>query len=74
MPISLAIMAVGLGLVYFGVLGFTPRGIRFSPKTTLRGTTGRAVGMVCIVIGFAIALVGLWLVLMIVSRSITAAQ
>ena len=68
MPISLAVMACGFGLFYFGTRGFTAKGIQFSPKTRLVGSTGKLVGTICIVAGVALAIVGAYFIMLITKR------
>lgn len=70
MPISLAILACGCGLIYFGTRGFTTKGIQFSQKITLVGTTAKIVGVACMVAGVVLALIGGGLVVLITVREI----
>ncbi len=59
MPISLAIIVCGCGLIYFGILGFTEKGIRFSARQRLFGKSGKIVGTICIIGGIALVLLGI---------------
>ena len=52
--IQLALVAVSIGLIILGFKGFTPSGLAFSKKTTLRGTSGMVVGVICILLGLAL--------------------
>ncbi len=59
MPISLAIIVCGCGLIYFGARGFTEKGIRFSARQRLSGKSGKTVGTLCIIGGIALVLLGI---------------
>jgi hypothetical protein len=69
MPISLAIIACGCGLIYFGTLGLSPEGIRFTRKKTLVGTTAKIIGIFCIAFGLALIVVGVGLIVLISTRT-----
>jgi len=49
--LQIALLAVSVGLIILGIKGFTPGGLAFSKKTTLRGRSGMIVGTLCIVAG-----------------------
>ena len=63
MLLAVLLGAVGVGLVLLGIKGFSEEGIPFSAEKTLKGSTGRTVGIICIVIGSPIALAALWLMI-----------
>ena len=66
MVLAVVITAIGVGLVMLGLKGFSAEGIPFSATTTLKGSTGRVVGIICLVLGSPIALFGFWLIIKIV--------
>ena len=66
MPISLAIIACGCGLIYFGFRGFSAKGVRFSARKRLAGKPGKIVGIFCIIGGIALVLLGIGGVMLIV--------
>ena len=61
MFLAIVLAAIGVGLVALGIKGFSEEGIPFSAEKTLKGQTGRVVGIVCIVIGAPLALAGFWI-------------
>ena len=72
MPLGLAIIACGVGLIYFVTRGFTDEGIRFSHETTLVGPTAKVVGVVCVVFGVGLAVGGACTVIIAASRGVPA--
>ena len=62
-PIILA--TIGVGLVLLGLKGFSAEGIPFSAEKTLKGSTGKTVGIICIILGSPIALFALWMMVKI---------
>jgi len=65
MVLAVIVTAVGVGLLILGLKGFSAEGIPFSSTTTLKGSTARVVGIVCLVLGSPIALFGFWLIIKI---------
>ena len=61
--IQIAILAVAVGLVILGLKGFSDSGIPISKTVVLQGTSGRIVGVICILAGLAFIPVGLFGVL-----------
>ena len=51
--IQIGILLVSIGLVVLGIKGFTASGIPLSKRTTLKGTSGKVVGAICILAGVA---------------------
>jgi hypothetical protein len=49
--IQIALLAVSIALIVLGAKGFTASGIPLSKETTLKGTTGKIVGVICILAG-----------------------
>jgi hypothetical protein len=70
MPISIVIVACGCLLIYFGILGFTEKGIPFSAKKRLNGPTGMIVGILCMICGAGLILLGAVFILLIALRSL----
>jgi len=60
--LQIALVAVSVGLIILGIKGFTASGLAFSKAVTLRGTTGKIVGSICIVAG--IVLIPLFMLIM----------
>ncbi len=48
---QIALLLVSIGLIVLGIKGFTASGIPFTSTTTLKGTTGKIVGVACILGG-----------------------
>ena len=51
--IQIAVLAVAGCLIVLGIKGFTASGIPLSKTTTLKGTSGKVVGTICILAGLA---------------------
>lgn len=49
--IQIAAIAVSIALIVLGIKGFTATGIPLSKTTTLKGTQGKIVGVICIAAG-----------------------
>jgi hypothetical protein len=49
--IQIALLAVSIALVVMGVKGFTASGIPLSKNVVLNGTSGKIVGVICIIAG-----------------------
>jgi hypothetical protein len=48
---QLILLGVSIGLIALGIKGFTAAGIPLTKTTSLKGTTGKIVGVLCIVFG-----------------------
>ena len=63
MLIALVVAAIGVGIDLLGMKGFSPDGIPLTYDRNLDGTTGRLIGVVCLLIGSPIALAGVLLII-----------
>ena len=63
MCIAIVLATVGVGLILLGVKGFSAEGIPWSAEKTLKGSTGRIVGIICILLGSPLAIAALWLMI-----------
>ncbi|MBY0227663.1 MAG: DUF1080 domain-containing protein [Gemmataceae bacterium] len=48
------VVALGVAFLLIGWKGFTAAGLQLTPKTRLRGTSGKIVGSVCVLLGLAV--------------------
>jgi hypothetical protein len=51
MLIAVVLAAVGLGIMFMGAKGFSEDGIPLTYDRNLDGTTGRCVGVACLLLG-----------------------
>lgn len=61
--IQIAIPVLSILLIVIGIKGFTAGGLQFSKNTVLKGTPGKVVGTLCILLG--IGLIPLFLLLFV---------
>jgi hypothetical protein len=64
MLIAIALAGMGMGIVFFGIKGFSEEGIPLTYDRNLCGTPGRCVGIVCLLVGSPMVLAAVVLMLM----------